>query len=1373
MRRRLWLTGDVKGQWPMIAEDEIDFHALLTDEYVAIANRGRPFTRQGLRAVCQAHISPKGEDRITPITDELDAVSFLNEIRKQRLAAYASCPSDLLEHSRAEHVLRREYAGRILLELLQNAHDAIAAEPIGSKGVGFKAVLNVCEGPRIHSGALHCGFDRQRSREEFRDAGFLHDNEAVPLMRLPFPVSVTDEPRPVRDLIAKFDTVVLLPFVRQNAGKRFLEEWIEYAGDATLLLFLPSLGRIVWERSDRAGASKREWSCKRGPEVVEIRDCDNLDLLDRWRLSSSPRASVALRLGREGPPVRERNYPNIRVFFETDEKSPLPILIHADFPLKEGRANVLIEDEASGADVHEVSQAVAHLARAALAEVHDPGFLLDLLSPRVAPEEMGRIERELWNALKNAIASLDIPGAGGLRLDKVRLRPTDESRKTSWRSWFDCDLWNSFKEVLSDHREEQLAGLFFLPAGIDTDEREKTILHFNPGARLTVEELLALPLLPVAGGHQPVASGKSNVFFPPKTTPPSPPPGIEVRFLKQHFVQGIKDHEKSGDLRKLLIGLLVISKFEPLNLIKKAILPVLREGRQPDGLLGFLSCVIAPALQNEDLIFDWLISVRRELTESLKIPLRNGRELPAAQVYAGADWTGNDFLERAYGNRDDRGFLQPPPVNKEERERWERFYRWVGVGWHPKVLPIVCFTNKIETFEGPMWKDGTFPVNHEPQGWREYCGKLDDFYMESRKSRLRRNWTLDGGGSVLLQAGALSVFSDNWGYYAKYRNAIFSRSSNLRADYDNEIRTGPSHLIWLFQTNPWIPVKGVSENQDPRDVFARPEIVLELGGWGFDLDGNANENLLKAIGVRSRWREIRDEDWRRWLERSNSLSEDKFDQDNTLRYAVRNLYEAALRHWPRPQNPSGGWIGPIWCVERRDDNTEVWRQAANRRNVFFVDRPYLDELRLPGLWVFPIRLNRLENTAKERFKLQLLSEHLSGQPEEPIAQLDTAQKRVQGRIDERLPLINAYLETAYQENPRCVQSSDLPSIEVLEELKICFRLQDEVVGNGFQRDAYYSPCNGSWTLWLDGSLFDETGGPATSVWEYVASAIVCSGNFSLDTQPCLKDLLLYEGQDLTRKLINLGVTKETVDRIVPNVPAIPVTAEPNPGIKEPIKSSQEPENEGNGTVVDPIIPRTSSGSGSRGGSPGVAIGRPRPPSAVQPGREAQEWMRDELRQRLGSEGWRISDAPTHDEELRETDIELHHDQFGTFHVEVKHSETDRVFWSENEVEKAKENTGHYFMVILTRDKEKHFEEYWVDDPLQDLKDLPRTGVWEWRGREDGISLERADATWSIPAPKPERPAAGFSFKLEIKGTWLKTYHADFEAVKDRMTALSG
>lgn len=1350
-----------------------DFYALLTAEYVAIANRGRHFTREGLRAVCQAHLSPKGERSTTRIKDEGDAVGLLSEIREQRLAAYKNCPSDLEEDGRAEDVLRSEYAGRILPELIQNAHDAIASRPIGSKGVGFKAVLNVCKGPRIHSGPLHCGFDGEHSLKEFERADLVDGNESVPLMRLPFPVSEAEEPQPVRELIAKYDTVVVLPFIDEKARTRFLNEWGDYTVDATLLLFLPAVNGLVWERRDGDEPSIRVWRRECRDAIVEVYAGDDLSPVGKWRLWSSERASVALRLDREGALVVEPSCPNIRVFFETDERSPLPVLIHADFPLKEGRTNVLIDDDTGRTDIAGVIGEVASLVRNALAGVDDAGRLLDFLRPRVKPDEMGKLEGKLWATIAEQATNLEIPGAAALRLDQVRLRPEDENHQISWW-WFGCDLWNAFKEVLSEHRVGGLAGLPFLPPGVDTKEREETLRHYRPDARLTVEQLRKLLLLPVEGSSGPVAPDESILFFPPKETPPLAPVSVEIRFLDRRFISAIERHDKQNALKEFLTEVCGVSEFTPRSLIAKAILPILRVGDQPNGLIGFLCKVIAPALRDGDLIFDWRDPVRRELAESLLIAIRNEELLPAVYVYAGADWTGNDFLEQVYSNRKDRGFLHPPPADEKERERWQRFYWYVGVGWCPKVLPIVCYEAKEKTREGPRWDDGIFSVAKPPECWPEYCGRLNDFDMGSRKARLRQNWTLDGGSEIIIRDGAFAVVSDNWDYYSKYRQAVIYRSSNLREDYDNERRTGPSHLFWLFQTCRWVPVRATSEKQGPSDVFARPEIARELGGWGYEVAGSADEEFLKSIGVRSGWRELDDADWGRWLKRSTEHGEDKLVQRPELREAVYNLYQAALRHWisrqEHPSRPAGKWHGPVWCIERRDDNTETWRLTGGRDDIYFVDRPELDDLRLPGIWIFPVRLNRLEEAARTRFSLKLLSDHLEGQPYKAVSD-GPAADAIRQRLDERLPIVNAYLQVAGRENSNLLEKSCLPDVMVIDDLRVQFRLGDQIVGNSAKLDAYHSRRDKGWMLWLDAALFDGAAKPATTVWECVASALVYAGDLPLDSQPCLKDLLLYEAADLRRKLLSLGVTKETVDRVVqePSLP-VPVVEPVVTPVSEGPPVSEPPRPDGD-TEPGSFPPQPAAGGGGHSGGSGGNTGGPRPSRDSEPGREAQEWIREELRRRLECDGWRISHAPTHDEELRETDIELHHDRFGSFHVEVKHSETDAIYWSENEVKKAKDNSSRYFMVILTRNKKEHFEEYWISDPLNDLKDLPRTGVWEWRGRQDGVVLQGGSARWHIPAPKPARPAS-FSFKVEIRRDWLTQHALDFAALKNCLGTLA-
>jgi len=145
----------------------------------------------------------------TQMTGEAWAAFIAAEL-KSTCKAYLEKPAFLLGHSRTEKQTTADYAGRELLELVQNAADAAsevggsgrvlievtpealyvantgqpfrrggvaslmtahtsdkptrAARMIGAKGLGFRAILNWTEAPIISSGALELGFSRTHAR---------------------------------------------------------------------------------------------------------------------------------------------------------------------------------------------------------------------------------------------------------------------------------------------------------------------------------------------------------------------------------------------------------------------------------------------------------------------------------------------------------------------------------------------------------------------------------------------------------------------------------------------------------------------------------------------------------------------------------------------------------------------------------------------------------------------------------------------------------------------------------------------------------------------------------------------------------------------------------------------------------------------------------------------------------------------------------------------------------------------------------------------------------------------------------------------------------------------------------------------------------
>ena len=155
-----------------------------TDSALIVANTGRRFTIGGLEALCASHLSDKTDGEQNVFSCSAEASDLIAEIQGRYLEEYKANRRRITEDARAEAQTGRDYTNRLLLELMQNADDAAAERPIGYKGLGFKAVLDVCETVFIYSGQLHVKFDRNVSRQILHKHGFAHLDE-VPVLRLP------------------------------------------------------------------------------------------------------------------------------------------------------------------------------------------------------------------------------------------------------------------------------------------------------------------------------------------------------------------------------------------------------------------------------------------------------------------------------------------------------------------------------------------------------------------------------------------------------------------------------------------------------------------------------------------------------------------------------------------------------------------------------------------------------------------------------------------------------------------------------------------------------------------------------------------------------------------------------------------------------------------------------------------------------------------------------------------------------------------------------------------------------------------------------------------------------------------------------------
>lgn len=443
--------------------------------------------------------------------------SWISNFREKTLKTYENEPDRIREDFGSEARVSDDYKGRALLELLQNADDAQQPESeittkvggteaifiltkeafycanggymmtaqglnsicrlshspkdrsrltIGEKGLGFKSVLSFSKIPEIHSGNLHCSFDRQESYRFIHSSSVIKETrpdltvDAVPLLRIPVWCDSTcwENDALLTQLVENYATVIKLPIL--TSDYQIIREKLDGI-KPTILLFLNFLEtievRVIDETPRRCFVVREKptkyGSCDVSQSILEGEKDDTVWLTIKGSEDVPQEALEGLGFGWENVqqcglafavqktgagfvPLNDSFDNSIRVFFPTTESFPLPLLFHATYYTDSARKSINIEHKynehvTEKAAEFFISNIIPQIVHSSLS---DPGAHLDLI--RNLPQKDNTVGKHFGDLLFSRLSEIEIvpDSKGGLQLPgKLKRLPFD---LTKWGDWY-------------------------------------------------------------------------------------------------------------------------------------------------------------------------------------------------------------------------------------------------------------------------------------------------------------------------------------------------------------------------------------------------------------------------------------------------------------------------------------------------------------------------------------------------------------------------------------------------------------------------------------------------------------------------------------------------------------------------------------------------------------------------------------------------------------------------------------------------------------------------------------------------------------------------------------------------------------------------
>ena len=713
----------------------------VTENALLVANGGRPFSRKGVISVCASHLSDKQLDGVTDHFFDANDKQLIRAIRCNELNHYKD-PNRITSDSNIEHETVHDYGGRFVWELLQNADDAMGEGRlsdvlIGSKGLGFKAVLEVTDEPEIHSGPFHFLFSSTRTRKLLKKKN-LYNNPPTLTFRIPYECEPNKR---IKELLsAGYTTVVRLPFRDKVTAGAVIDRLCSLAPLLLLLAQELSCVRICTEDKETVHEITREQPGLSSGDVILSTRGQNGSFSTSWRrwIRSNPASSdqdkqltvaVCLPLTEQGEVVPHSANVPFHVFYPTEEDSGVPALIHASFDLEHNRKHVRKgqHDDAIRREFCKLFQDVLKdvPARTALESFGEIAY-------EAGDSPLRNLQKDIWDTL---CETPFVPVIGG-----DRVRPGE------------VQLWNDrLGRVLRDDTNEVRKACLLLPEhqdladvlkrfGAKYIQKEDYIQLLRYCRNESPKECFASWQVLVKGGLKRIPSGYSQnpedrenllellravpCWWTEKETartlngnlpmilvrPEDWPDWLPVdslhprmREVLKRWETGAKKENKSEILQiwKELISEWLLK--ERKEFLHHALLPFIADwdfGHWESDGWRVLRQVLSWWSQSRtfDRLTPWIGETeenreRRSLVENLRLLTDKGW-LPAADCYAGEAWNGPPVFDRFFARIAARGLVLPfqrwpNRIRKgTKKDQWRALLRWIGVSWEPKVRRI-------------------------------------------------------------------------------------------------------------------------------------------------------------------------------------------------------------------------------------------------------------------------------------------------------------------------------------------------------------------------------------------------------------------------------------------------------------------------------------------------------------------------------------------------------------------------------------------------------------------------------------------------------------------------------------------------------------